>query len=185
MTKLQPISVTSPRLTGCQPPTRGDGIDEIPRDLCVTPGSVRRPSEARRAADHVIRIRGRSRRPARDEPDPLRSSGFPRLRWQPAGVLVHAGRLVQSSLHRHARVVSRTSTGRTGSTTGIAGSTPAAPVTCAASSKPQTFTPPGNGIPPPCTPIMNGRWGWSTISCCACPNRHRKPPGPGGTSGGT
>jgi hypothetical protein len=55
----------------------------------------------------------------------------------------------------------RISIGRTGSTTGIAGSaaTPAAPVTCAASSRPRTFTPPGNGIPPPCTPIMNGRWG--------------------------
>jgi hypothetical protein len=48
MTKLQPVSLTSSRLTGCQPPTRGDSTDEIPRDLYVTPGSVGRSSKARR-----------------------------------------------------------------------------------------------------------------------------------------
>ena len=38
-----------------------------------------------------------------DGPDPLRSSGFRRLRRRSAGVLVLAGRPVQSPLYRHAR----------------------------------------------------------------------------------
>ena len=37
--------------------------------------------------------------------------------------------------------------------------------------------------PPACTPITTGRWAWSTISWCACPERCRQPPGPGGTCG--
>jgi hypothetical protein len=65
---------------------------------------------------------------------------------------------------------------------GGSAATPAAPVTCAASSRSRTSTRPGNGIPPLCTPITNGRWGWSTISWCACPKRRRGPPGLGGTS---
>ena len=59
----------------------------------------------------------------------------------------------------------RTLTGRTGGITGIASSaaTLAAPATCAASSRSRTSTRPGNGIPPPCTPITSGRAASSTF----------------------
>ena len=50
----------------------------------------------------------------------------------------------------------------------------------AAPSKSQTSTQPGSGIPPACTPITTGCRAPSTVSRCACPQRCRQPPGPGG-----
>src|SRR5262249_35512046 len=69
-----------------------------------------------------------------------------------------------------------------GRITGIASTTvtPPAPATCAASSRPRTSTRPGNGIPPACTPISPGRWGWSTVSWRACPARCPGPRAPAG-----